>query len=148
MPDVKRLGQARQLFEQKAWTDSHRLLDTADRDAPLEPDDLERLATAAYLMGREGESEALWERAHHACLARGNHEGAARSAGWLSFALQQRGALAPASGWSARAERINVLKEWPTVFGPSVPGWGASRVSRRLPSTMPSLLGNGRCAPE
>jgi DNA-binding CsgD family transcriptional regulator len=35
----------------------------------------------------------------------GDHEGAARSACRLAFALQQRGTLAPASGWFARAER-------------------------------------------
>jgi hypothetical protein len=79
MADVKALGYARQLFEQQAWADSHRLLETADRDSPLEPDDLDRLATAAYLMGREAESDAAFrQRAHHACLERGNHEGAAR----------------------------------------------------------------------
>ena len=106
MADVKTLGHARQLFEQQAWADSHRLLETADRDAPLEPDDLDRLATAAYLMGREAESDAFRQRAHYACLERGNHEGAARSACLLAFALQQRGAHAPASGWFARADRI------------------------------------------
>ena len=81
-------------------------LEAADRDAPLEPEDLERLATAAYLMGRDDESEAFRARAHQTFLDRGDHEGAARSACWLAFGLLQRGAIAPASGWFARAERI------------------------------------------
>jgi len=81
-------------------------LEAADRDAALEPEDLERLATAAYLMGRDDESEAFRARAHQILLARGDSEGAARSASWLGFGLLQRGAMAPASGWFARAERI------------------------------------------
>jgi len=106
MTDVQALGRARKLFERKAWGESSRLFEAADRDAPLEPEDLERLATAAYLMGRDAESEALRARVHQTCLDRGDHEGAARSASWLAFGLLQRGAIAQASGWFARAERI------------------------------------------
>ena len=106
MSDIHVLAGARQSFEQQAWADSHRLFRAADRDAPLEPEDLERLATVAYLMGREDESEPVWERAHRAFLERGDHEGAARSAFRLAVELQLRGALAPASGWFARAQHI------------------------------------------
>jgi DNA-binding CsgD family transcriptional regulator len=106
MTDMQALARARHAFEQKAWAESYRLLEMVDRDAPLEPEDLERLATAAYLVGREAESEALRARAHQTCLVRGDHEGAARSASWLAFGLLHRGAIAPASGWFARAERI------------------------------------------
>jgi DNA-binding CsgD family transcriptional regulator len=106
MADVQALEHARKSFEQGAWGDSYRLLAAADREAPLQPEDLERLATVAYLMGRDGESEAFGARSHQAFLARGDIEGAARSASWLAFGLLQRGALAPASGWLARAERI------------------------------------------
>ncbi len=100
------LRQARQSFEQKAWADSCRLFEAADRESALEPEDLERLATAAYLSGRDDESEAFRERAHQAFLARGDREAAARSAFWLAFGLQQRGARAAASGWLARAAHI------------------------------------------
>jgi DNA-binding CsgD family transcriptional regulator len=106
MRDMEILGRARKSFEQKHWTDSYRLFEAADREAPLEPEDLERLATAAYLMGRDDESEAFWARAHQTFLDRADPEGAARSAGWLAFGLLHRGARAPASGWLARAERI------------------------------------------
>jgi len=106
MTDLATLQRGRKSFEQHAWSDSHRLLTAADRDPGLEPDDLERAATAAYLLGRDDESEAFRARAHQAFVSRGDHEGAARSAGWLAFGLLQRGAVAPASGWLARAACI------------------------------------------
>ncbi len=106
MNDVQILERARQTFAQKAWTEAYQLFEAVDREASLGPEDLEPFATAAYLMGRDAESEALRERAHHAYLERGDHEGAARSAGWLAYGLLQRGARAPASGWFARAERL------------------------------------------
>ena len=104
--DADTLRRARKLFEQKTWADSYREFEAADRETALEPEDLERVATASYLMGRDEESEAFRERAHHAFLQRGDREGAARSAFWLAFGLQQRGAQAPASGWFGRAERV------------------------------------------
>lgn len=104
--DVQGLGRARMLFERRAWAESYRLFEAADHDTSLDPEDLERLATAAYLMGRDAESESFRARAHQAFLDRGDREGAARSACWLGFGLLQRGAHAPASGWFARAERI------------------------------------------
>jgi DNA-binding CsgD family transcriptional regulator len=100
------LGRARTTFEQKDWAESCELFAAADRDRPLEPEDLERYAVAAYLTGRDDESEALWARAHQTYLDRGDSEGAARTAGWLGFGLMHRGARAPASGWLARAQRI------------------------------------------
>jgi tetratricopeptide (TPR) repeat protein len=106
MADVAALARGRELFQRKAWGEAYRLLEAADREAPLEPEDLERLATAAYLMGRDDESEGFRARAHQIFLARGDCEGAARSASLLAFGLLQRGARAPASGWFARAERI------------------------------------------
>jgi DNA-binding CsgD family transcriptional regulator len=106
MGDVERRRRARDAVARKAWADAYRLLEAADREATLEPEDLERFATAAYLMGREAESEALRARAHQCCLDRGDLEGAARAASWLAFGLMQRGARAQASGWFARAERL------------------------------------------
>ena len=100
------LARGREAFQRKAWGDSYRLLKSADDEAPLEPEDLERLAMAANLLGRDEESEGFIARAHQLFLARGDCEGAARSASWLAFGLLHRGARAPASGWFARAERI------------------------------------------
>ena len=72
MSDVHLLARARKSFEQHTWADSYRLFEAADHEAPLEPEDLERLAAAAYLLGREDESEAFWERAHRTFLERGD----------------------------------------------------------------------------
>ena len=106
MTDLARVQRGRQSFEQRAWTESYRLLQAADRDAPLDADDLERLAIAAHLVGRDDDCEAFTARAHQAYLDRGDREGAARAAFWLGFALMGRGAVAPASGWFARAGRL------------------------------------------
>jgi ATP/maltotriose-dependent transcriptional regulator MalT len=106
MTDAQALERGRQLYARKAWAESYRLLQAADRDAPLEPEDVERLAIAAYLIGHGDESEAFTARAHQTFLDRGDREGAARAAFWLGFALLARGAMAPASGWLARAERL------------------------------------------
>jgi DNA-binding CsgD family transcriptional regulator len=106
MADVPALSRARERFERNEWEEAYRLLDAADRETALEPEDLERLATAGYLIGRDEESESFSARAHQTFLARGDHEGAARCASWLAFGLLQRGARAPASGWLARAQRI------------------------------------------
>jgi DNA-binding CsgD family transcriptional regulator len=106
MRELQALERGRDAFDRKAWADACRLLQAADREGALDPEDLERLATAAYLAGREDESADARTRAHQRFLDRGDAEGAARSACWLGIALLQRGARAPASGWFARAERI------------------------------------------
>jgi DNA-binding CsgD family transcriptional regulator len=106
MASRQTLHRARESFARKAWAESYRHFQEADGEASLEPEDLERLATAAYLMERDAESEAFRARAHQSFLDRGDPEGAARSACWVGFGLLHRGALAPASGWFARAQRI------------------------------------------
>jgi len=106
MTHAQALERGRELFTQNAWAESYRLLRAADRDAPLSPENLERLATAACLLGRDADSETFWARAHQTFLDRGDREGAARAAAWLAFGLLHQGAVAPASGWLARAERV------------------------------------------
>jgi DNA-binding CsgD family transcriptional regulator/tetratricopeptide (TPR) repeat protein len=106
MTDLATLRRGRRSFEQRAWAESYRLLQAADDDAPLDAEDLERLAIAAYLVGRDDECEAVTARAHQAFLDRADREGAARAAFWLGYALMGRGAIAPASGWFARAGRL------------------------------------------
>jgi hypothetical protein len=104
--DLAALRQGRESFERRAWAESYRLLQAADRDAPLAAEDLERLAIAAYLVGRDDDCEAFTARAHQTFLDRADFEGAARAAFSLGFALMGRGASAPASGWFARAARL------------------------------------------
>lgn len=103
---VETLRRARNLFDRRIWAGSYRLFEAADRETPLGADDRDRFATAAYLIGRDADSETARERAHHEYLAGGDYEDAARAAAWLAFGMLQRGATAPASGWFARAERL------------------------------------------
>jgi DNA-binding CsgD family transcriptional regulator len=106
MSTVDALDQGRESFERQAWADAFAQLSAADRDTPVEPDDLVRLATAAYLLGRDDESVVLWERAHHGFLSRDEEERAARCAFWLGIGLMDRGELARGGGWLARARRL------------------------------------------
>src|SRR5690606_9583980 len=79
---------------------------SADCACELCADDLERFATAAYLVGRDGEYLALLERAHDAHLDGGRRLQAVRCAFWLGLRLLFRGEGGRAGGWFARAERL------------------------------------------
>jgi ATP/maltotriose-dependent transcriptional regulator MalT len=99
-------ARGREAFGRRAWAAALAELSAADREAPLEPEDLERLATAAYLAGNDDASAGAWERAHHELLRRGEVLPAARCAGWLVFVLMTGGEFARAGGWLARARRL------------------------------------------
>jgi DNA-binding NarL/FixJ family response regulator len=100
------LDRGRESFGRHAWADAFAALSAADAKAPLEPEDLVRLATAAYLVGRDDDSTGGWERAHHQFLGRGDVELAARSAFWLGFLLLGGGQLERGGGWMARIRRL------------------------------------------
>ena len=100
------LDRGRDAFRRNAWLDAHAHLSTADRDNVLEPDDLERLATAAYLVGKDTDSTDAWTRAHQGFLGRGDVERAARCAFWLAFGLLNHGERARGGAWIARARRL------------------------------------------
>ncbi len=85
---------ARAAFARQAWGDAYALLERADA---LEAEDLERLAVAAYLVGRDEESRRAWERAHLEHVQRGQLAAAARCAGWLVIDLVLGGDMAPGS---------------------------------------------------
>ena len=100
------LEQGREAFEQQAWLEAYDRLKAADREASLDPEDLERLATAAYLVGEYADSTDTWARAHQELLSQNDVERAARCAFWLAFGLMNRGKRARAGGWTARARRL------------------------------------------
>lgn len=100
------LDQGRAAFHERAWAAAHDRLRSADASVPLPPDDLERLATAAYLTGHDAESTDAWARAHHGWLADGELERAVRCAFWLGFGLIQRGEMAQGGGWMGRAASL------------------------------------------
>lgn len=103
--EATEVGSAREAFDRAAWEDAYTLLSAAARTAPLEPDDLRRLAVAALLTGRDADKDEAWEGAHHAFLRAGDVPAAVRCAFWLGFSLLLRGEMARGGGWFARGQR-------------------------------------------
>jgi DNA-binding CsgD family transcriptional regulator len=99
--DALQLG--RDAFDRRAWTEAFEQLTAAD---VTDPDDLERLAVAANLLGRDDASERAWERAYAACDEGSDRSRAAWCAFWLGLELMLRGEEARGGGWLARAERL------------------------------------------
>ncbi|MEU6180421.1 LuxR C-terminal-related transcriptional regulator [Streptomyces coeruleorubidus] len=98
--------QGRQAYERLAWRDAYEQLSAADQQGPLEADDLERLAQAAYLIGAADAATGTWERAHHAFLKRCEAASAVRCAFWIGLTLVLHGEHARGGGWLARAQHI------------------------------------------
>lgn len=99
------VDEGREAFGRQAWAQAYALLANA-REGELDPEDLERLAIAAYLVGRDEESAQAWERAHLACLRLDDPGRAAQCGFWLGLALLFRGETARASGWLGRVGRL------------------------------------------
>lgn len=102
---VDPLDEGKRAFAAQAWNRAFERLSLADRRSPLRAADLEQLAEAAFLTGREADCDSGWSRAYQAHLDDGNGVGAARSAYWAAFHLVNRGELARAAGWAGRATR-------------------------------------------
>lgn len=100
------LDRGRASYARQSWGSAKALLSAADREAPLAPEDLERLAIAAYLMGDDDASADAWRRAHRALADRGDIAGAARCAFWVGWGLFYKGQMARCAGWFARAQRF------------------------------------------
>jgi DNA-binding NarL/FixJ family response regulator len=89
-----------------SWQAEFDRLAAAERDRTLSSEETERLAIAAYMLGRDDECASAWMRAHQAWLRRGEAGRAAACAFWQALGLLFRGDLAPALGWIARGRRI------------------------------------------
>jgi DNA-binding CsgD family transcriptional regulator len=100
------LKQGRQAYGRRAWADAYRSFSLADQAAPLGVEDLERLATSAYLIGQDDDYLRTLERAHLAHLDSGEIARAVRCAFWLGLRLILRGETGPATGWLARGQRL------------------------------------------
>jgi len=85
------------------WRETYESL--SELDSPS-GDELESLATSAYMLGDEDEWMQVFERAFHWWLADGRQLRAARCAFWIGTNLALRGELGPAGGWLGRAQRI------------------------------------------
>jgi DNA-binding CsgD family transcriptional regulator len=100
------VDRGREAFGRQAWAEAFTQLSAADVGSGLELEDLERLATCAYLVGRLEESVATWERVYRACSDAGDGLRAARCGFWLAFVLLNDGELARGAGWVHRAQRL------------------------------------------
>ena len=100
------LARGRAAFERHDWPAAREQLHRLDVASPLEPADLELLATAAYLSGRDAESTDAWTRAHQGWQEVGELRRAVHAGFWLGFGLIQRGEMAQGGGWLARAGRL------------------------------------------
>ncbi len=107
MDQGEALALGRNAFDRDAWAEAFRHLAAADHEAALDADDLDRLATSAYLVGEDAAGLDARTRAHQAFLERGDPIRAARSAFWLAFVLLDKPARqAQARGWLARVRRL------------------------------------------
>jgi DNA-binding CsgD family transcriptional regulator len=96
---------ARAAYDSHRWGDAFRLLSGVAVDM-LDVDDLDRLATAAYLTGHDEEGFTYWVRAHQVCVA----EGAVHRAAYFGMRLGQglgfKGDLGRCRGWVDRTARL------------------------------------------
>ena len=120
-----------------AWTDAYEALVRADGAEPLGAQDLERLATAAFMLGRDDDYLALHERAHHAYLAAGDVPNAVRCAFWIGMNLVLRGEIGPgqrlarAGATAARSPWRRVRRAWIHADATHLPAGGRRRLRRR-----------------
>ena len=100
------LARGREAAGRLAWADAYTALSLADQSSSLAAEDLELLATAAYLLGHMEDCLGALQRAQQLHAEAGATRRAARCALWLAFHLGNAGELAQAGGWLARANRL------------------------------------------
>ena len=103
---IDELGRGREYYARRAWMAAHESLSRADRMAPLGAEDLELLATSAFMLGRDDECLSCLERAYHVYLDGGEAMRAVRCAFWVGMNLALRGEMGRATGWLGRAQRL------------------------------------------
>lgn len=100
------LERARELAEHRSWRAARDALAAIDVERPLEAEDLERLAVAAYMAGDDDSSVDALTRAVHAWIDRGGIGKSIRCSFWVGVILLLHGQMAPAHGWFMRAHRM------------------------------------------
>ena len=106
MAVVDALERGRELYSSRAWSAAYQALSAADQRAALGAEDLELLATSAYMIGGEEEYLRALERAHRAHLSSGEPMRAVQCAIWLAIQLSAAADVGQASGWLGRAQRL------------------------------------------
>jgi len=100
------LEHGRECYGRRAWGDAYQALLCADQATALQSDDLDRLATAAFLTGHDLEFQRLRERLHRVHTEADDRPRAARCAYWLALFSLLRGEIGPANAWIARGQRL------------------------------------------
>lgn len=106
MPEAELVSRGREAFARRAWPEAFESLSRADQAAPLGAEELELLATSAYMLGRDDEHVRALERAHHAHLDAGDTSRAVYCVYWIGHNLMLRGDMGPATGWFGRGQRL------------------------------------------
>lgn len=106
MEVTDQLQAAREAFAARRWAEVTDTLGAADEQSPLDAPDLELLATALFMVGREEEHLAVLDRAHQRHLDAGSLRAAASCAFWLGMSLFMNGEVSRGGGWLARANRL------------------------------------------
>lgn len=106
MREPELVARGREAIARRAWPEAFESLSRADRGTPLGAEELELLATSAYMLGRDDEHIRALERAHHAHLDLAHRAQAVRCAYWVGHNLMLRGEMGPATGWFSRGQRL------------------------------------------
>ncbi|HEX5825564.1 MAG TPA: LuxR C-terminal-related transcriptional regulator [Candidatus Limnocylindrales bacterium] len=106
MTTTDELDLGRDAFARQAWGSAFEHLTAAAGEHALDDVDLERLATAAHMIGRPEDATRAWERAHQVAVSAGKPAKAVLYAFHLIMGFGQRGEFAQAGGWFARAMRL------------------------------------------
>jgi DNA-binding CsgD family transcriptional regulator len=103
---IDELERGRESYARRAWMNAYKSLSHADQATPLGAEDLELLATSAYMLGRDDDHVSGLERAYHMYLDAGEALQAVRCAFWVGVNLALRGEISRATGWFGRAQRL------------------------------------------
>jgi DNA-binding NarL/FixJ family response regulator len=116
------LDRGRAAAQRFAWAEACEALLLVDRSTPLGPEDLHLLATAAYVTGKVPECLDALRRSYDWHVQTDQPRGAARAAFWIAYTFGNRGDVAQAGGWLARATQALEMQprdcaEWGLVLG-------------------------------
>lgn len=106
MANADNLKKGREAFREQSWKKAFSRLSSADEVNSLAPADLELLARAAYLCGKDSECIEIWMRVYQEFQSQGQTREAAGSAFWTGMILSNLGEFTQSSGWFARARRL------------------------------------------
>lgn len=109
-PDSK-LDHAREVYRQGDWAGTFDLLSSIDSESSLQPADLELLATAAYMTGKDSDCIDFWSRAHQEYVQVNDQKKAAGCALWAGLILLNMEEFARANAWITRSRRL--LDDYP-----------------------------------